>query len=207
MKTRADIAAVRFFVSLLTFSGLPDAIALPSVWLRPGPLKTAVVNRFHSDYPLYLRLMVYQRLDTPDGNHEVRFPEIKAESLCRFCFDVVDPFLRPLRIMKDRDRHSEFQDPDSFRSPRIFAKVACDSQRQLRTQARLLCANVVSFSARFCLLQMMMLRRARSSLLTHKRCWQAIAEGSFRETVWMCVWTERNNYVSKPRSRKISPVV
>jgi len=72
MKTRADIAAVGSFVSLFTFSGLRDAIALPSVWLRPGPLKTAAVNRFRPDYPLCLHLIFCRSPDTPVGQHEMR---------------------------------------------------------------------------------------------------------------------------------------
>ena len=114
MKTWADIAAVRSFASLLTFSGLRVAIALPSVWLRPGPLKTAAVNSFRSDYPLCLHLIFPRNLDTSVGHHEVRVRDIEAECVCRFCFDVVDLFLGLLRVTKDRDGHSGCQAPRGF---------------------------------------------------------------------------------------------
>jgi len=119
MKTRADIVAVRSFASLLTFSSLRDAVALPSVWLRPGPLKTAAVNRFRSDYPLYLPLMIYRSLNTPVG-HEVPVQGIAGECVWPFCFDVVKLFPGSLTVENDRDHHSGFQ------TLRGFAPVVAD---------------------------------------------------------------------------------
>jgi hypothetical protein len=114
MKTRVDVATARPFTSLLTSSGLRDAIAMPSVWHRPSQPKMVVVNRFRSDYPLYLAFIACWSLDTLGRHHEVCVSIVDVKCVARFCADPVRVFLQPPRVTNDRDRDLGYSAPQRF---------------------------------------------------------------------------------------------
>ena len=101
MKTRADIAAVRSFVSLFTFL----AFGMPSHCLRFG-YDRAHLRRLQSIVSVLTTLCVCTlfsaevlTLQWASMKCDVR---IEAECVCRFCFDVPGIFLGWLRGSKDR---------------------------------------------------------------------------------------------------------
>ena len=114
MKTRVDVATARPLTSLLTSSGLRDAIAMPSVWHRPSRPTTVAVNRFRSDYPLYLALIACWSLDTLGRQHEVCVSIVDVKCVARFCVDPVRVFLQLLRVTNDRDRDLGYPVPRRF---------------------------------------------------------------------------------------------
>lgn len=143
MKTRVDVATARSFTSLLTSSALRDAIAMPSVWHRPSRPKMVVVNRFRSDYPLYLAYIACWSLDTLGRHHEVCVSIVDVKRVARFCVDPVRVFLQPPRVTNDRDRDLGYSATE-IRScgPPSFAEVARHSCVS-RTFPRDCCARTV----------------------------------------------------------------
>src|ERR1700676_4451192 len=113
MKNRVDVAIVWLFASRLSSSGLRDAIAMPSVWRRPGPPKMVAANRFRSDYPLYFALVACCILDTPERHQDVCVSVVDAE-IAYFCVDLVVAFPHSRRVKNDCERHLGYDVPHEF---------------------------------------------------------------------------------------------
>ncbi len=150
MKTRVDVATARPFTSLLTSSGLRDAIAMPSVWHRPRQPKMIAVNRFRSDYPLYFACIAWWSLDTLERHYAVCVFVVDAKCVACFGVDSVRVVLQPPRVTNDRDRYLGYPAPDGFvpvvhRSWQKWLDILALAARFLVTAVRERCCCFSSF--------------------------------------------------------------
>ncbi len=114
MKAQLDVAMVRSFASLLTSSGLRNALAMLSVWHRRRQPKMLAVNRFRSDYRLYFVCIACWSLGSPERDHEVCVSGVDAEYVACFCVALVGGSLQSPRGTNDRDHHLGYPEPRGF---------------------------------------------------------------------------------------------